>query len=311
MTEQQENSMGTALPNALKDSYTAMSARMAANPEMDIATLRNMLDSLESLSAEPTDVTYESIDAGGVSAILARPAGASKDHILVYAHGGGCVTGSAASHRKLAAHVAKAAGVQAIIPDYRLAPEFPFPAQIDDLIAVHKWLRAQGYRPENTATAGDSAGGNLAITTVLKLRELGEPLPAAIIGFSPWLDMENLGKTMESNADSEALVSRDVSELMVSLYLGETPRTEPLANPLYADLDGLPPVFVSAGDAETLQDNAERFHDKARDAGVDVTLEIQSGQQHVYLFMAGKSAEADTTIARAGRWLRDRLGLTS
>jgi len=303
--------MGTALPNALKDSYTEMSARMAANPEMDIATLRNMLDSLALLAAEPTDVTYQDVDAGGVSAILATPAGASTEHILVYAHGGGCVTGSAASHRKLAAHVAKAAGVQAIIPDFRLAPEFPFPAQIEDLVAVHKWLRARGYRPENTATAGDSAGGNLSVTTVLKLRELGEPLPAAILGFSPWLDMENLGKTMESNADSEALVSRDVSELMVTLYLGETSRTEPLANPLYADLAGLPPVFVSAGDAETLQDNAERFHDKARDAGVDVTLEIQPGQQHVYLFMAGKSTEADTTIANAGRWLRDRLGLAS
>ncbi|MEU2004858.1 alpha/beta hydrolase [Rhodococcus sp. NPDC019627] len=303
--------MSTTVPDALKESYTAISARMAANPEMDIATLRNMLDSLESLAAEPTDVTYEDVDAGGVPAILATPNGASKDHILVYAHGGGCVTGSAASHRKVAAHVAKAAGVRAIIPNFRLAPEFPFPAQIDDLIAVHRWLRANGYRPENTVTAGDSAGGNLSITTVLKLRELGEPLPAAIMGFSPWLDMENLGKTMESNADSEALVSREVSELMASLYLGDTARTEPLANPLHADLAGLPPVFVSAGDAETLQDNAERFHDKARAAGVDVTLEIQRGQQHVYLFMAGKSEEADTTIANAGRWLRERLGLKS
>jgi monoterpene epsilon-lactone hydrolase len=301
--------MSIAPDNALKDAYTAISGRMAANPEMDIATLRNMLDSLESLASEPTEVTYQDVDADGVTAILAIPAGSSADHIVVYAHGGGAVTGSAASHRKVAAHLAKAAGIRAIIPNYRLAPEFPFPAQIDDLVTVHRWLRTNGYRPGNTATAGDSAGGNLSITTVLKLRDLNEELPAAIVGFSPWIDMENIGKTMESNAESEALVSRDVSELMATLYLGETSRTEPLANPLHADLTGLPPVFVSAGGAETLQDNAERFHDLAQNAGVDVTLDIQPGQQHVYQFMAGRSTEADTTIANAGRWLRERLGL--
>lgn len=301
----------TTTADALKDSYTAISQRMAANPEMDIATLRNMLDSLESLAAEPTEVTYEDVDAGGISAILATPLGASKDHILVYSHGGGCVTNSAASHRKVAAHVAKAAGITAIVPNFRLAPEFPFPAQIEDLVTVHKWLRANGYRPENTVTAGDSAGGNLAIASVLRLRDLGEPLPAAIVGFSPWLDMENTGRTMDSNAHTDALVSREVSEMMASLYLGDTARTEPLANPLHADLTGLPPVFVSAGDAETLQDNAERFHDKATAAGVDATLEIQPGQQHVYIFMAGKSKEADTTIANAGQWLHDRLGSTN
>ena len=301
--------MGTAAPNALKDLYDQMSARMAANPEMDIDTLRNMLDSLHVLATEPTDVTYEEVDAGGVPAIWARPLGAATDRVVVYAHGGGCVTGSMHSHRKLAAHLAKAAGVTAIVPDYRLAPENPFPAQIDDMLAVHRWLRERGVAAEHTATAGDSAGGNLSIATVLKLRELGEPLPAAIVAISPWLDMEQTGATMQSNADSDSLVSHGVSAMMATMYLGAEAPTDPLANPLYADLSGLPPVFACAGDAETLQDNAERFAERAREAGVDVVLELAPGQQHVYVFMAGNAKESDATIANAADWLRPKLGL--
>jgi len=301
--------MGVAQENSLKRYYGQVSARMAANPAMDLDSLRDMLDSLHVLASEPVDVSYEDVDCDGVSAILAKPAGAASDRVIVYTHGGGCVTGSSHSHRKLAAHLAKAAGVHVLVVDYRLAPEHPFPSQIDDLLVVHRWLRRKGYAAAHTATAGDSAGGNLAITTVLKLRELGEALPAAIVGFSPWLDMECVGKTMETNADSDALVSRGVSEMMSAMYLGDVARNEPLANPLYADLAGLPPMYLSAGDAETLQDNAERIANRARAAGVDVTLDIKPGQQHVYPFMAGRSPEADATIADAGAWLRTRLGL--
>ncbi|HEY1968840.1 MAG TPA: alpha/beta hydrolase [Pseudonocardia sp.] len=299
--------MGTAQANALKDRYDQFSARLAANPEMDVDALRNMLDSLGVLAAEPTEVTYADVDAGGVPAILATPLDAASDQVIVYSHGGGCVTGSAQSHRKLAAHLAKAAGTHALVVDYRLAPEHPFPAQIEDLVTAHRWLRANGYAAEHTATAGDSAGANLAITTVLKLRELGERLPAAVIAISPWLDMEHLGKTLESNADSDSFISREVSEMCASIYLGETRRDEPLANPLHADLAGLPPMFVCVGEAEALLDNAERIADRARAAGVDVTLEVQAGQQHVYPFMAGRSKHADASIANAAGWLRPRI----
>jgi len=178
--------MGTAQANALKDLYDSFTSRMVANPDMDVAGLRDMLHSLSVLAAEPTGVTYADVDAGGVPAILATPLDARPDYAIVYSHGGGCVTGSADSHRKLAAHLAKAAGTHALVVDYRLAPEHPFPAQIEDLVVAHGWLRANGYAREHTATAGDSAGANLAITSVLKLRELGEPLPAAIVAISPW-----------------------------------------------------------------------------------------------------------------------------
>jgi monoterpene epsilon-lactone hydrolase len=301
--------MGQAVINALYNQFAKITDRLKANPNMELEQMRFLLEELHILTAEPTGVTYEEVDASGVPAIFVRPVDAAADRVIVYTHGGGCVTNSAHSHRKLAGHLAKAAGVHALVLDYRLAPENQFPAQLEDAVAAHRWLRRQGYTPTRTATAGDSAGANLAITTVLKLRDLGEKLPAAVIAFSPWVDMENLGESFETNANSDALVTRDVSAMMAGLYLGNASHTDPLANPLYADLAGFPPVFVSVGDAETLMDNGERFVKRAKAAGVATELEYGRGQQHIFQIMAGKSPDADASIAKAAAWLRPRLGL--
>jgi epsilon-lactone hydrolase len=301
--------MGTAAPTALHVQFDKIAGRLHANPDMELDDLRLLLEQLHMLAAEPTDVTYEEVDAGGVPAIVAKPLGATSDRLIVYTHGGGMALNSAYSHRKLAAHLAKAAGVETVVVDYRLAPENPFPAQLEDLVAVHQWLRRQGIAPEHTATAGDSAGGNLAITSVLKLRDLALPLPAGIIGFSPWIDMESQGGTFETNADSDVLMSREVSQKMAALYLGDASPIEPLANPLHADLDGLPPMYIAAGEVEVLLDSAERFVKRAEAAGVDTTFECAPGQQHAHELMAGRSHEADTTLANAGRWLRAVFGL--
>jgi acetyl esterase/lipase len=231
--------------------------------------------------------------------------------VLLFTHGGGFVVGSVATHRKLAGHLAKAVGCRALVLEYRLAPEHPFPAQLEDAVAAYRWLLGQGIEPGHIATTGDSAGGNLAISTVLKVRDDGDPLPAAILPMSPWLDMEHLGKTLESNADTDALVSRPVLEGMSGMFLGEGgDPTHPHANPLYADPTGLPPMYSCAGSHETLQDNAERFHEMARTAGVDATLEIVPEMQHVFTFSAGRGPEADATIAAMAAWVRPRLGLS-
>jgi monoterpene epsilon-lactone hydrolase len=301
--------MGQAVINAVYKQFSKISDRIKAKPDMGLEDMRFLLEELHVLTAEPIGVTYEEVDAGGVPSILARPIGAASDRVIVYTHGGGCVTNSAQSHRKMAGHLAKAAGVHTLILDYRLAPEHTFPAQLEDTVVAHRWLRRQGYVPAHTATAGDSAGGNLAITSVLKLRELGEALPAAVIAISPWLDMEAVGESFETNADSDALVSRDLSLNMAGLYLGDASRTDPLANPLYADLAGFPPVFVTVGDAEMLMADGERFVKRAQAAGVDTALEYGRGQQHIYQIMAGRSPEADASIAAAAAWLRPRLGL--
>ena len=290
--------------------YQSWSDRLAANPEMDLATVRNIFEEWHLPTREPTDVSYAEVGAGSVPAMWCIPAGGAVDRVMLYTHGGGCVVGSMHTHRKLAGHLAKAAGVRALVLDYRLAPENPFPAQIEDSVTAFRWLLEQGITPDHIVTAGDSAGGNLAITGPLKLRELGLPLPAAIVALSPYLDMELSGAAMEENVATEALVNRPLMEQMVENYLcGQASVTDPFANPLHADLTGLPPTYIAAGDHEMLRDDGTRFAALAEKAGVAVTLEVEPEMQHVFQFMAGRASEADAAIARIGAWIRPHLGL--
>ncbi|MGH3637384.1 MAG: alpha/beta hydrolase, partial [Mycobacterium sp.] len=223
----------------------------------------------------------------------------------LYTHGGGFAVGSAASHRKLAAHVAKALGVTAFVLDYRRAPEHPHPAQLDDGVAAFISLTEHGIAPENVTTIGDSAGGNLAIAIPLALRERGGPLPGRVIAFSPWVDMENKGESLVTNDATDALITVDLLAGMIAGVLGDSvdPRT-PLANPLYADFAGFPRLYITAGSAESLVDNATRITDRAKAAGVDVTLSIVTGMQHVFPCLAGRAPEADEEIRAIADWYR-------
>lgn len=296
--------------DALRVQFQSMSDRFAAAPDMDLVTLRSMMDELGELASEPENVTYSEVDADGVRGIWCNPLDASPDHVVYYLHGGGFVGNSASSHRKMAGHLAKATGARSFVLEYRRAPEYPYPAQLEDALAAYSWLRGQGIEAGNMVTAGDSAGGNLAVTLVLALRDRGEPLPAAIIGFSPWVDMEHLGKTLDSNAETDAFVNRAVAQSMSAMFLGESGSpTDPLTNPLHADLTGLPPLIVTAGSAETLQDNAERLAERASGSGVEVDITVAPDQQHVYTFMAGRAPEADDAIGAAADWARRHLGL--
>ena len=189
---------------------------------------------------------------------------------IVYTHGGGFAVGSADSHRKLAGHLAKALGVTAVVLHYRRAPEHPFPAQIEDAVAAYKALLDKGFDAEKISTAGDSAGGNLAIASVLKMRDLRLPLPGSVIAFSPWLDMALRGATLETNSATDALVSRGILEAMAGMFLGgKTDPRDPLANPLENDFKGFPPLYITAGGAETLLSDSETLHAKARAADVN------------------------------------------
>lgn len=294
--------------SALRDAFVACAPKtvaglMAASPGIDLRGI----DGIYRLAAEPAGVTYEEGAAAGLPAIWANPAGCDTGQVLVYFHGGGFVSGSKDSHRKVAAHLARAAGCRALIPDYRLAPEHTFPAQIEDARAVYDWLLAQGYLPSKIAFAGDSSGANIATAAALALRRDNRPLPGAIVAFSPWYDMEASGKTFESNAAADVAISREIVLTYGPMFLGGHSPSDPLANPLYSDPAGLPPVFLTCGSDETLQDNAEQFATRARQAGVDVVLQVGDGMQHVYQLMAGRVPEADASIAEAGNWLRGKL----
>ncbi|WP_328309835.1 alpha/beta hydrolase [Actinomycetospora sp. NBC_00405] len=297
---------GSAESDALRALYADWTTIITETPGLTTRLFRSIFDEWHKPTREPEDVTYAEETIGGVPGIWVLPIGADRTQVLVYTHGGGFAVGSASSHRKLAGHVARALGVTAFVLDYRRAPEHPHPAQVEDGVAAVVALVKRGFRPEDITTIGDSAGGNLAVAIPLALREQGRPLPGRVIAFSPWLDMENTGESLVTNAATDALVSVPLLESMIAGVLADgriDPRT-PLANPLHADLAGLPRLYVNAGDAETLRDDAVRLAARAEAAGVDVTLSVVDDMQHVFPCLAGTAAEADDEIAALAAWYR-------
>ena len=287
----------------LKELYADWSEILGSTPDLTIRLFRSIFDEWHQPTAEPTDVTYAEDVVGGVPGIWCRPIGADASTVLLYTHGGGFAVGSAASHRKLAAHVAKALGVQALVLDYRRAPEHPHPASLEDAVSAFLSLAENGIAPADITTIGDSAGGNLAVATALALRERGKPVPGSVIALSPWLDMENKGETLVTNDATDALITVALLEGMIAGVLGDdTSPTHPLANPLHADYSGFPRLYITAGGDESLLSDATRLEALAEAAGVDVTLSVVEGQQHVFPFNAGRTAAADDQIAAIAKW---------
>ncbi len=296
----------SAESDALRALYADWSDIIATTPGLTTRLFRSIFDEWHQPTREPEDVTYREDTVGGVPGIWALPVDADRSQVLLYTHGGGFAVGSAASHRKLAAHVAKALGVTAFVLDYRRAPEHPHPAQVEDGVAAFTALVERGVAPADVTTIGDSAGGNLAVAIALALRDRGGPLPGRVIAFSPWLDMENAGETLVTNDATDALISVPLLEGMIAGVLaeGRIDPTTPLANPLYADFTGFPKLYVNAGAVESLVDNATRLAEKAQAAGVDVTLSVADGMQHVFPCLAGTAPEADDEIAAIAKWYR-------
>lgn len=287
----------------LRDLYKRWKRQMDAMPDMPIELLRAQFDEWHQATKEPEGVTYSEETLGSVPVLWAHPEGADNGSVLLYCHGGGFAVGSAASHRKLAGQVGRALGISAVVMDYRRSPEYTYPAQIEDAVEVYRGLLDSGFAPDSITTVGDSAGGNLAISCVHSMRENGLPVPASVIVFSPWLDMEHSGKSITANKESDDLIDIAVLESMAEMFLGRNGgRTDPLANPLYASFKGFPRLYINAGACEMLVDDARRLNDVARHSGVDVTLSIVDGMQHVFPFLAGRAVEADDELARIARW---------
>ena len=263
------------------------------------------------LTTEPRQVDYLEIEAGGRPAMWAVPHGSRADRVLLCVHGGGFVGGSLYTHRKMFGHLAKAAGARALLTDYRLLPEGGrYPAPADDVLAVYRWLLDQGIAAGHIAFAGDSVGAWLAVTAQLRAREAGLPLPAASMLLSPFVDLAVIGESYEVNRDKDPFFNREVVEGLASGFLaGAADPGDPRANPLHADLSGLGPVYIQAGEDEALADEARLFDEAARKAGVDVRLDIFPGMLHTFQMAAGRAPEADDAISRLAGWVRPRLGL--
>lgn len=297
--------------SALASLYDSWVAKMSATPDMPLEDIRALFDQWGDVTAEPAGVSYVEADANGMAALWAMPENAAEGRVLLCFHGGGYALGSIHSHRKLYGHFANAFGCRALIIDYRRAPEHVHPAQVEDAVRAYRWLiETQGIAPEHVLFVGDSAGGALSISALLLVRDQGLPLPAGAVPMAPYLDTEAKGESYVLNGEVDRLGSRDATLAFIPVFLGpDGDPHDPLANPLYADLSGLPPMFLQVGGHDVLLDDSHAFFAKAQAAGVDVTLQVDADMQHVYQFEAGNCPVADAAIKRAAGWGRKRLGL--
>jgi phosphinothricin tripeptide acetyl hydrolase len=255
----------------------------------------------------PADVAIEVVTAAERPAEWLRPPGARTDAVVLYLHGGGYVIGSPRSHRHLAAAIARAAGTPAFLVDYRLAPEHPFPAALDDALAAYEWLLARGIAPGQVVVAGDSAGGGLTVATLLALRDRGLPRPGGGVCISPWVDLACSGATYVTRKDADPIVTRESVAMMAQAYAGTGDFKAPLLSPLYADLRGLPPLLVQVGSDEVLLDDALGLGERARAAGVDVAVEEWPAMIHVWHWFLPMLDEAQRAVDGIGRFVRARL----
>jgi monoterpene epsilon-lactone hydrolase len=296
--------------DVVKDLYQRWGAAFAQRPDMPLDEWREMIEEWAVVTAEPGEVDYVEVDADGVPAMWATPKASTSDRVILALHGGGFVTGSMYTHRKLFAHLAKAVGSRALVIDYRRAPEHTHPAPVEDALTAYSWLLDQGIDASHVAFAGDSAGGGMVVSTMLLARDRNLPLPAAAMPLSPWFDLEATGRSHELNADKDALLNKEFALTLAGMYLGETgdPR-DPLASPVHGDLAGLPPIYLQASRDETLADDSRSFADRAKQAGVDVRLDLFPGQQHTFQMAVGRSAAAADAIQRLAGWVRPHLSL--
>ncbi len=273
------------------------------------ATIAQMRENFAGLTAGlpvPEHVPVEPAITGGVPGEWLTPAGAIPARVVLYLHGGGYLIGSPATHRGLAARIAAAAGARVLSLDYRLAPEHPFPAAVNDATAAYRALLAQDVAPDGIVIAGDSAGGGLALAVLVALRDAGIPLPAAGVVLSPWVDLAVTGESMTTRAAVDPMVQREAVAGMAQGYLQGADARHPYASPLYADLTGLPPLLIQVGTSETLLDDATRMANKARVAGVDVALEPWEEMIHVFQLFAPLLPEGQQAIDRIGAFVRQK-----
>jgi epsilon-lactone hydrolase len=252
----------------------------------------------------PEGIHWEAVDANGVHCEWLTPANVSTDAALLYFHGGGGVLGLYNSSRNLAGHVALTCNLHTLLVDYRLAPENPFPAGLNDCVSTYLWLISRGIQSHRIVIAGDSMGGCFTICTLLKLRDLDQPLPAAAVCISPNTDPTLSGKSMKTNAKKDALLSPKFARKMMLLYVSGQELNDPYLSPLTADLHGLPPLLIQAGADEILLDDSVRFSDAAWAAELDLTLEVWPHMWHDWHSCVPDLPEANQAIERIAEFIR-------
>jgi acetyl esterase/lipase len=286
------------------DSLIALFRSRPQPDKPDVGFFRERMEKLADFLGGAPDARVEKVNAGGVPAAWVAAPGIDAGRAILYLHGGGYVIGSVNTHLRLAYDLSAAASARVLLIDYRLAPEHPFPAAVDDATRAWNWLIAQGYDPKRLAIAGDSAGGGLTIAVTVNLRDKGLGPPACAVAISPWVDLEGLGGSMTTLAAVDPMVQKQGLLWMAGLYLNGADPKHPLAAPLYADLKGLPPMLIQVGTAETLLDDATRIAEKLHAAGVEAKLSVWPNMIHVWPLFAPHLSEGREGCAEAGAFIR-------
>jgi acetyl esterase/lipase len=260
----------------------------------------------EDATAEPVGVTFVPVRGG--ASFFATPSGAEPENTILYLFGGGYVLGSPASRRKTAGHLAVACKAKVLVAHYRLAPEHPFPAALDDAVTAYLEMLHEGADPRRTAIIGDSAGGGLAVALGLALRDRSHPLPAGIVALSPWADLTCSGASMKGNAARDIECSRDGLLQMAGWYLGGGDPAQPLASPVFAAFHNMPPLLCLVGSEEVLLDDSFRLARAMAAAGRSATVSVAAGMQHVFPIWAGAFPEADCAVRDVAEWVRSQVG---
>lgn len=273
-------------------------------------TLQQMRDGMESaIGALPVleGAQVNPVTAGGVSAEWVSMPGSATDRVILYLHGGAYTMGSPRTHRDLAARLSQASGARVLVADYRLAPEGPYPAGIEDATAAYGWLLENGITPEHIAIGGDSAGGGLTLATLLSLRDSGKPLPAVAILMSPWTDLTGSGESMATRLEADPIIKPTDITFHVNHYAGSHDPATPLISPVFADLKGLPPMLIHVGNDEVLLDDSVRVAENAQAAGVEVKLKVWEGMWHVFQAYAMAVPEARESIDELGAFVNRHI----
>ena len=275
--------------------------------DLSVAEQRARMDGLADFFPVPDGTEIEPASIGGVSGEWVRARRTSNDAALLYLHGGGYVIGSPKSHRHLAAALSEASGLPVFSADYRLAPEHPFPAAVEDAVAAYKGLLDSGLASDKLAIAGDSAGGGLTVATLVSLRDQKVPLPACAIPISPWGDLTQGGESYRARVKRDPMIKAEGLDQMAAAYTGNADPKSPLASPVYADLQGLPPLLIQVGTEEALYDDAVRLATRADGAGVEVSMESWGGMMHVWHIFHPILSEGRDAVARIGSYLKAHI----
>jgi epsilon-lactone hydrolase len=270
-----------------------------------IGELRQHYDTIaEGFGVAPPDISVEPAQLGQIRGEWVCPAGGKPHRMLLYLHGGGYIAGSPESHRPLVARLCQAADAAAFSLNYRLGPEFPFPAGLRDAVDCYRALLAKGIAPESIAIAGDGSGGGLAFSTLMAIRNAALPMPAACVAMSPWADLTLSGWSMMQHQESDNVLTWDLLFVCARHYLNGGNPGDPYASPALGSLRDFPPIMVHAGSLELLRDDAARLGELAAQAGVPVSVEVYDGQPH--LFQGGSGADAKVSLGRLGHFIRAR-----